>query len=220
MSEGLGKIEKPLVEDYKGGRRLFFIPLVLTTPDIPQEFLDKTARYWDQVESQISGLELKLGNVNRIYHELIPETGEKAVQQLDQLKIGSLPIVKSRVERGASFEALEDNDILTELMDWSRCLSLGLQSQKVFGKIYDFYTEVNNRRTTSIIKKIDETLKENEISIVVMAEGSKIQFPQDMKVFYIAPPALDDIKRWLRDYQAKEKESECHDENCQEEHQH
>jgi hypothetical protein len=39
-----------------------------------------------------------------------------------------------------------------------------------------------------------------------MAEGHHIQFPQDMRIFYVSPPSLDEIKRWLRDYETKMKE--------------
>ena len=31
-----------------------------------------------------------------------------------------------------------------------------------------------------------------------MREGHQLQFPSDIEVFYVAPPALDEIKRWSR----------------------
>jgi hypothetical protein len=30
-----------------------------------------------------------------------------------------------------------------------------------------------------------------------MREGSDIQFPSDIQVLYIAPPALDEVKQWF-----------------------
>jgi hypothetical protein len=38
---------------------------------------------------------------------------------------------------------------------------------------------------------------------LVMREGLQIQFPSDIQVFYIAPPALDEIKRWLREKESR-----------------
>jgi hypothetical protein len=32
-----------------------------------------------------------------------------------------------------------------------------------------------------------------------MRENHQVQFPPDVQVFYIAPPALDEIRRWLRE---------------------
>jgi hypothetical protein len=136
MAEEIGKIEKPPVDDFKGGRKLYFVPLILSNKELPQEYLDKCSLYWEQADLQISSLEIKLGNLTRIFHELIPESGEQGVQRIKELKLGSLQIVQNRMERGALLEATEDNDILAELMDWSRCLSLGLKSQRVFSKIY------------------------------------------------------------------------------------
>jgi hypothetical protein len=207
MTEELGKIDKPLVDDFKGGRKLFFVPLIVPAKEFPQEYEDKCERYWEQVDSQISALEIKLGNVTRIFHELMPESGEKAIQHLKDLKLSSYKLIQTRMERGSQLEATEDNDILSELMDWSRCLSIGLQSQKVFSKVYESYNEVLNRRNEFITNKINQTLKENEIAILIMGEGHHIKFDQDIKIFYVAPPTLDEIKRWLRDYEAKSKES-------------
>jgi hypothetical protein len=218
MSEELGKIEKPPVEDFKGGRKLFFVPMVLATRELPQEYMDKCAHYWEQVDLQISGLEIKLGNLTRIYHELVPESGEKGVQHLADLNLSSLKLIQNRIERGAVLEATEDSEILAELMDWSRCISLGLQSQKVFSKIYESYNEVHSRRNEFISHKIQETLKENETAMLIMAEGHHVQFPSDIKIFYIAPPSLDEIKRWLRDYETKAREASSGESICEEEH--
>jgi hypothetical protein len=206
MAEELGKIEKPAVEDFKVGRKIFFIPLIFPNQELPQEFQEKYNRYWEQVESQIVNLEAKLGAVNRIYHELVPESGEEAALTLSTLNSSSLRIIRKRMEQRASFESIEDAEILSQLMDWSRCLSLGLQSKDVFSKVYSFYTETNKKRQEIISKKINDTLKENEIGILVMSEGHHVQFQTDIRIFYIAPPALDEIKRWLRDYEAKSKE--------------
>jgi hypothetical protein len=87
-------------------------------------------------------------------------------------------------------------------MDWSRCLAIGLQSQKVFTTAYQSYTELSKKRNEHIARRIDETLKADEIGILFMREGHEVQFPEDIQVFYIAPPALDDIRRWLRDREA------------------
>jgi len=213
MAEELGKIEKPSVEKFKTGRKLFFVPLVFSGKELPLEFLEKYNRYWQQVESQISNLEMKLGLVTHVFHELISEGGDAGLKTLEKLNESSYLIVKLRVENGANLEATEDNEILAELMDWSRCLSIGLQSQKANTKIYEFYTEATKNRNDHVLKRLNESLKENEIGILIMAEGHPIQFPPDISVFYVAPPALDEIKRWLRDYEAKAKESSAEELN-------
>jgi hypothetical protein len=208
MPEELGKIEKPAVAEFKGGRKIFFVPLVLPNKSLPQEFRDKCNTYWDQVKSQLNNLESKLGQASHIFHELVSEDGDKGLKAVEQLEIGSLHIIRQHIEKGSILEATENNDILTELMDWSRCLSSGLQSQKAFSTIYQAYTEASNKRNEYVAKKINETLKEDESGIIFLGEGHHIQFPTDAQVFYIAPPALDDLKRWIRDFESKSHEQE------------
>jgi hypothetical protein len=83
-------------------------------------------------------------------------------------------------------------------MDWTKCLAAGLQNQKVFDKVYEAYLQSHKKRNEHIAKMIDETLKEGEIGILLMREGHQVQFTADIEVFYVSPPGLDEIKRWLR----------------------
>lgn len=205
MSQELGKIEKPSVEEYKAARKLFFVPLLFTPRDIQGELFEKVFRYWDQVEAQLASLELKLGIAKKVYHELVPVGGEKGGGIIEELNSTSYGIIKARLDKGAQLEPLEDADLLTESMDWTRCLAVGLQNQKVFDKVYESYIQAQKKRNEHIAKMIDDTLKESEVGILLMREGHQVQFPADIEVFYVSPPGLDEIKRWLR---TKEVEAE------------
>lgn len=198
MSQELGKIEKPAVEEYKAARKLFFVPLLFTPRDIQGELFEKVFRYWDQVEVQLTSLELKLGIAKKVYHELVPVGGEEGSKIIEELNSTSYGIIKARLDKGAELEALEDADLLTESMDWTRCLAVGLQNAKVFDKVYESYIQAQKKRNEHIAKMIDETLKESEVGILLMREGHQVQFPADIEVFYVSPPGLDEIKRWLR----------------------
>lgn len=205
MSQELGKIEKPSVEEYRAARKLFFVPLLFTPRDIQGELFEKVFRYWDQVESQLTSLELKLGIAKKVYHELVPVGGEEGGKIIEELNSTSYGIIKARLDKGAELEPLEDADLLTESMDWTRCLAVGLQNQKVFDKVYELYIESQKKRNEHIAKMINDTLKESEVGILLMREGHQVQFPADIEVFYVSPPGLDEIKRWLR---TKEVEAE------------
>ncbi len=203
MSEELGKIEKPSAGEFKGRRKLCFVPLIYCGRESPAEYLEKFSKYWEQVENQVGDLELRLGRINKIYHELILAGGEDGLKAIKDMNDRSHQIVKYRLDKGAQLEATEESELLTEFMDWSRCLLIGLQNQKVFNQIYASYTEASKKRNEHIARHIDETLKADEHGILFMREGHQIQFPSDIEVFYVAPPALDEINRWLRDSKAK-----------------
>ena len=203
MAEELGKIEKPAAEEFKKGRKLYFIPLIYRGQESPEEYIVIFNKYWEQVEGQITELELKLGKVKRVYHELIPVTGKAGGEAIKELSEKSHEIVQTCLKKGAQMEAVEESDLLTEFMDWSRCLIVGLQNPKVLTKVYESYIEAGKKRNEYIAAKIDETLKTDEIGILLMRENHQVQFPSDIQVFYVAPPALDEIKRWLREHEAK-----------------
>ena len=105
--------------------------------------------------------------------------------------------MERRVKKGAQLEATEDAELLTEFIDWSRCLSVSLQNQRVVATVYQAYAEANKKRNEFIPKHIDETLKPDEIGVLFVREGHQMQFPFGVEVFYVAPPALDEINRWL-----------------------
>ncbi len=203
MSEELGKIERLPVESFKKGRKLFFIPLIYLSKELPLEYMEIFHRYWDQVDKQLTELSSKLGAVNRIYHELVAVSGKEGTETIKELNESSHNIIQAYLEKQANLEGVEDYDTLTEFMDWNRCLILGLQNPKVINKIYESYIDAAKRRNESIAKKIDESLKPDETGIVFMREGHQVQFPKDIQVFYVSPPALDEIKRWLREHRTE-----------------
>ncbi|MHB8105181.1 MAG: hypothetical protein ACYDG5_06535 [Dehalococcoidales bacterium] len=206
MTQELGKIEKPPVESFKKGRKIFFVPVIYPGEESPDDYVEKFNRYWEQVEKQITELSQKLGEINKVFHELIASAGEEGVTTLKDLNNAGYKIIKNCLDKNATLEAFEDADILTEFMDWSRCLMIGLQNPKVITKIYESYSETSKNRNESLARKIDESLKENEIGMVLMRENHQVQFPADIQVFYVSPPALDDIKRWIREREQSAKE--------------
>ena len=204
----LGKVEKPSADNFKKGRKLYFIPLIYCGKESPDEYRVKYNNYWEQVVKQISDLESKLGKIARIYHELIPSGGADGCVAVKELNEKSSGIVNAYTDKGALLEAFEESDLLTELMDWSQCLVTGLQNQKVISTIYDFYVEINKKRNEYLARRIDESLQTDEAGILLMREGHQIQFPVDIQVFYVAPPDLDDIKRWIRSRETKAQEGQ------------
>jgi len=208
MAEELGKIEKPEAKKFENKRKLFLVPLLYSWEDAPAEYVEKFTLYWQQVEEHIASLESKIGEVNRIYHESITIAGEEGLKVLEKLSPSSCKITKGKCQSGAQVEAVEDAELAEESMDWERHLLIGFISRKVAQVISDFFTEALKKRYEHIAKIIDETLKEDEAALLFIREGHRVQFPSDIEVFSVAPPALDDIHRWLRDSSRAEEQAE------------
>ncbi len=208
MTEQVGKIEKPPAEDFKQGKKLYLVPLLYSSEDAPSEYKEKCSCYWQQVIEQLSNLESKIGRVKRIYHETISQSGEDGMKLVERLNPSSYQIAKGKCDKGAVFEAIEEKELLKETMDWERCLLIGFVSEKVASKVSEFYVEAAKKRHAFMAKKLEETLKDDEAGLLFIGEGHRLQFPSDIEVFSVFPPALDEIQRWLRDH-AKEEEEEA-----------
>jgi hypothetical protein len=202
VPEQLGKIERLEAERFKQGKKLYLVPLVYSGEKAPDEYKEKCDRYWQQVGEQLTNLASKIGGVNRVYHESIFQSGEGGMNALEKLDPGGYQIARTQCDNGAIFEAVEDEELFEEVMDWQRCLMLGFMSEKVATRVSEFYVEAAKKRNEFIANKISETLKDDEAGLLFIREEHSVQFPNDVEVFSIFPPSLDEIHRWLRD-QAK-----------------
>ncbi|MCD6453070.1 MAG: hypothetical protein J7K77_02145 [Dehalococcoidales bacterium] len=209
MAKELGKIDKPSVDEFKPGRKLYLVPLVYRGKKSPDDYLERFNRYWNQVENQIGSLERKLGKISRIYHELISTGGEDGVKILRELNDKSYEVVKNRLDKGAKLEATEEAELLAETMDWGRCLAVGLQSKSIFTQVYGYYTEVSKKRNEYIAQHINETLKVEEIGVLFIRPEHQVQFPSDIQLFYVTPPALNEIECWFRDQEIRRQQEEA-----------
>jgi len=210
MPEQLGKIEKLEAERFKHGKKLYFVPLIYSHKDSPDEYKEKCTRYWQQVTEQLTHLVLKIGTVNRVYHESIFQAGQDGIRATERLNPSSYQIVKNHCNNGATFEAIEEKELLEEVMDWQRCLMFGFISDKVANKVSEFYIEAMKKRNEFMAKRISETLKDDEAGLLFIKEGHSVQFPADIEVFSVFPPVLDEIHRWQRDQDILEREKLAH----------
>lgn len=211
MSEQLGRLEKPDAESFRGKRKLLLVTPLFSNEQSPEEYVEKVGRYWEQVSQHIAGLEAKLGAVTVIYHESISRAGEDGIIVLEQLNPSSSQIVKEWCDRGAVLEAVEDRETLEEAMDWERFLILGFVSDKVAGMVRDFYIQTTKKRYEHIAGVIDRTLKADGVGVLFIREGHSVQFPPGIEVFIVAPPTLDEIRRWQREYVPPDEEDTATD---------
>ena len=199
MAEELGKIEKPKAELLMGKRKLCSIPLLFSWEGAPAEYVEKLNPYWQQVKEHVANLESKIGKVSHVYHESITLAGEEGLRILEKLNPSSYQLARDKCQSGAQLEATEDTGLAEESMDWERHLLMGFTSEKVAEIVTEFYVTAARKRYEHIAQRTDETLKANEVGMLFIREGHRVQFPPDIEVFSVAPLALDDIHRWQRD---------------------
>jgi len=198
LAEVLGRLEKPAAEKFKGARKLYLVPLIFAGKDAPPDYLEKAESFWRQAEEQLESLERKIGEIKKIYHESVSVGGDQGLAVIEQLNEKGYPLVKKKCAQGAELQATEDMELFAQSLDWGNCLRV-VMSSGVFQKVSGFYREATEKRFAHIARRIDETLNEGEAGVLFITEGHSVQFPPTIQVFYVSPPALDEIHRWFRE---------------------
>ena len=193
----LGQFPKPEADQYSGRRKLFLVPtfpVYLSGEDEGRGLLD---RYWSEVRDNIHSLERSLGPVVRVYHESLFADGEEGMRLIEQLNPSGYSFISAMCQSTAELVVTEDRATVEEHFDWQRCLSIGLMSEAVQTAAVEGYRRTAQSRNEQVRERIDSTLAEGETGALFINEEHGVQFPTDVQVFYVAPPALDGLKRWL-----------------------
>ena len=179
MTQELGRIERPSAEDFRGRRKLLLVPLLYHPPALEEDGAAILSALWEQTRSQVTSL----------------EAGD----------IPSAALVGECRHAGAVLEATEDPDVLRETLDLQRCLMLPFSSEKVAMQIREWFNDSVRRRYEHIATRIDESLGPDEVGLLIINERHQVQFQQGVDVFYVAPPALDQFRRWLDAWFARQR---------------
>ena len=199
MTTPLSQFPKPEADQYQGKRKLFLVPLFAFASGVPEEGQSLLERFWSDVRDHINNLERSLGTVSHVYHETLFADGEDGMTLLESLNPKGCSFIQAICQSTAKLEITEDKGLVEESSDWQRCMSIGLISEKVLSAAVQGVQETTRKRFEHIGSRIDETLKEGEAGVLFVREDHRIQFPSDIQVFYVAPPALDSLKRWIDD---------------------
>ncbi|MDO8473338.1 MAG: hypothetical protein Q7T05_05915 [Dehalococcoidia bacterium] len=199
----LGKVDRPEAESFKAARKLYLVPLVHAGEGSPAEYVELSNKYWEGVRASIESLETRLGPVRRVYHEVLFTSGDDGLKMLESVCRQSYDIVKLRIGLGAVIEEFEDESLFYEFLDWQRCLGIGFISNIVGDKVTSAFLDAMKKRFEHLSKRIDDSLGASEVGLLFISEDHKLQFPSGIEVFYVAPPALDEIHRWLREQRGK-----------------
>ena len=193
----LSQFPKPEAAQYAGRRKLFLVPLFALPPGVPEDGAQLLERYWSEVRDHVNNLERSLGAVSHVFHETVFSEGDEGLKMVEALNPGASAFVQAMCRSTASLEATEDRSLVEENSDWQRCISIGLMSHKVISAALDGYRETTQKRFEHMGTRIEETLAEGEVGVLFVREDHHIQFPSNIQVFYVAPPGLDALKRWM-----------------------
>ncbi|MCL0028926.1 hypothetical protein M1N23_02110 [Dehalococcoidia bacterium] len=199
MTQPLSQTGKPNADRYGGKRKLFLVPNYAFPPNIPDDGLEVIQRYWSEVRDAVGNLERTLGQVTRVYHEMLFGEGADGMKLLEALNPQGHGFIQAMISAGASLISTEERELVEEHADWQRVLSIGPISEKVMTTAIDGFQNTLQARYDKITERIQENLEEGESGVLFIRDDHSVQFPADIQVFYVAPPALDTLKKWIAD---------------------
>ena len=82
-------------------------------------------------------------------------------------------------------------------------LSPSWQARQVADTVSNGFINTTKMRYEHIVNRITEILKEDESGVLFIREEQTAQFPDELEIFSVMPPSLDDIHRWFREQAAK-----------------
>ena len=199
----LGNVGRPAAAAFAGQRKVLLVPFVSAAAEEEDRELHRLVeRYWSEAAGHVRNLEQQLGSIIHLYHEGAVAGGEAELAVMDRANPAAYPFVKAIVERGAALRATEDAEALLETIDLQRCLFVVQGSRAVADRLREWLGDARKRRYDAIARAIGDTLPPGGVGLLVISQDHQVQFPPDVRVFYVAPPALDQVERWLRDHLA------------------
>ena len=193
----LSHIPRPSAERYGGKRSLFLVPNYAAQPDLPDEGLALVDRYWSDVRDAISNLERALGPVRKVYHEMISADGDEGLGQIEAANPSAFALIRALCRSTAELRALEDAELVAEHFDWYMVQMMGPSSQAVATAAVEGFQRTLDQRYANIAERISSDLGEGESAALFIREDHRVQFGADVQVFYVSPPSLDALKRWV-----------------------
>lgn len=194
----LGKIERPEPGGVLGKRKAYIVALVYPIPGAPEGYEEKLNAYWSAIDSHVSRLEARAGTVKRIVHEGVSRSGEEGLEIVDQINKPASRLIRTRVSSGATFEAIEDEDIFTRVIDWTRCLQVGLTNPGVINTVRDALSKASQERQDYITKRLEEVIGEAEAALLLVGSSRGMKLPEGTESFHVVPPELDALERWIQ----------------------
>ena len=175
------------------------VPMVLPTHS-DADFVELLNLYWLEALKQVRNLESRLGSVSYVFHEGGVDDGEAGLISLEKGSPEVFQTIKEICSYGAVLCALEETEVLLETLDLQRCLMIAQASQVVQSQLREWFLSARKRRYLGIAARIDGMLRKDEMAVLLIGQGHQVQFPADLQVFYVAPPSLDAIDRWVREH--------------------
>jgi hypothetical protein len=145
---------------------------------IPKDYDSKSEEFWGYVEEKLKPY-LTRACINRIYLESLDKKGDEGIGLAKEiLDSRGFKIIKLLIDKGGKLYATEDTNLIQETSSWLALLG----DNPNLNIMIEMYQESLSERDSYIAKVIDQTLKDNEIGVIIIEPTHRLSLPEDIKV--------------------------------------
>ncbi|RJQ56490.1 MAG: hypothetical protein C4526_01575 [Nitrospiraceae bacterium] len=195
----LAKIERPGIEEYKNKKKIYFVRNLYLPKNASEKYREIFYRYWHEVEEHLEKIEAA-GKVSKVFCESIYMRGEESLDVLSAMNARLEQLVKKKTAAGAEFLPLEDEDTFGAYIDWSNCLMI-TRTSRVHERVHKFLDDAVKERFEHIRSVLGENIANGESGLLIMRDEDRerLELPDDFELFFVTPPAYDDLLKYIRD---------------------
>ncbi|MFH1327360.1 MAG: hypothetical protein ABIH76_00685 [Candidatus Bathyarchaeota archaeon] len=162
------------------GRMLVYVPRMYSREEfqrlanmVPSDFDEKEEEFWKYVEEQLRTLS---GRIRRVYRDGLSHGGEEGFKHLNP-ENPDYALIRWLVENGAELHPTEDPLMVAETESWIEMLKTQPNPT-----LLELHQESIKERDGYIVNTINQTLKEDEIGVILIEPAHKLSLPEDIKV--------------------------------------
>ena len=212
----LGKIEKPEASNFSAKRKLYVVPtLPFEELSMQYDIGIKVERFWGEVKEKINYFSSTYGNINTLYIEGLTEDQKAGQEYLEKLgkENNYYKLLKDLIDKGAVIRGIEKSGLMEKLKllfeEYSKSFLPEIKEfhRGYYGKDINFdgwreylvknITEMQDEMGKSATRILGE-LPPDSSGILIITDGRPVEFPEEVDVFQIRPPAFDEIERNIR----------------------
>lgn len=167
-------------------RTLIVIPRMYTKDEFKEEtsyvsddYEAKSEEFWNYVTEKVSVFR---GRIKKVFRESLSMNTKESLLALSENDERSYSVLVSLLEDGAKLESTEDPILIGETESWIRMMR-GTPNEA----ISELYGQSLAERNRYVANRIDQSLREGEVSVLLIDSRRRLELPQDIRVIRVCP---------------------------------
>jgi hypothetical protein len=146
---------------------------------VPDDYDTKCEEFWSYVTQK---LRVFKGRIRKIFRESLPMNTKEALLALSGDEHQSRSLLVSLLEDGAEPESTEDPILVAETESW-----MEMMRRTPNEMLSELYAQSLAERNRYVANRIDQSLREGEVSLLLIDSRRRLELPQDIRVIRVCP---------------------------------